>query len=140
LVDLSIDSKFQQRRKRGTYVIVIIIRCRRGNAQTSATQPISIGSTQGITVTAPAGGETLHQGQQFTIQWSATDSPQTVNISLLSNGNHLYQIASNVPNTGSSLWTIPEDNNYGPGFEIQISEPGYAPATSNAFSITATRG
>ena len=93
-----------------------------------------------VTITAPAGGESLTQGSQYTMKWNPNSQPSTVSLSLMqataSGNSYLYQIASGVPNNGSYVWTVPS-NYSGSGFELYVSASGYLPVTSNLFSIVA---
>ena len=57
-------------------------------------------------VISPNGGEVIYQGQQVNLQWTASDNfaVNGVDIKLL-NGGSVTTLASNVPNSGSYLWT-----------------------------------
>jgi|GEM_PF-5806184 len=88
--------------------------------------------TPSITVLSPNGGETLQQGQQFTIRWTTGDPASFVGLNLLQNDNHVLMIG-NVSNTGSYVWTVPSTF-LGSNFKVRIF--GNTVDTSNApFSI-----
>jgi hypothetical protein len=54
----------------------------------------------------PNGGEVIHQNQQITLQWTASDNVGVNGVDIqLVNGASVTTLASNYPNTGSYAWT-----------------------------------
>ena len=54
----------------------------------------------------PNGGEVIHQNQQVTLQWTASDNVGVNGVDIqLVNGASVTTLASNYPNTGSYAWT-----------------------------------
>ncbi|MEQ8174622.1 MAG: stalk domain-containing protein [Syntrophomonadaceae bacterium] len=94
-----------------------------------------------FTITAPAAGDVLAAGTDYTITWTYTGNPgDQVNLTLYKEGKSSYRIASNVPvgsgGSGSYTWKVnsvyvPEGSSY----TIRI----FTPSTTNrveAFSPT----
>lgn len=85
--------------------------------------------------TAPAGGESLTQGSQFMVKWTAPSTIATISLSLLQDDLHLYEIQNQIPNNGSYLWTVPS-NYSGSKFQLYSLSWGYSYyARSNYFCI-----
>jgi hypothetical protein len=56
-------------------------------------------------VNYPNGGEVIHQNQQVTLQWTASDNVGVNGVDIqLVNGASVTTLASNYPNTGSYSW------------------------------------
>ncbi len=63
-----------------------------------------------VSVTAPNGGETLMEGQQYEITWTANDASGVDSVNVLyttGTGFIFYRIANGEPNDSSYLWTVP---------------------------------
>jgi subtilisin family serine protease len=66
------------------------------------------GPVDGITVTAPNGGETLASGASTNVTWTSTGSFTTVNIDYSTNaGSTWTNIVTGTPNDGTHAWTVP---------------------------------
>lgn len=98
-----------------------------------------------ITVTSPNGGETLVQGQTYTITWNSAGLPstdRTVSIALQSIPSHYsYGIAMLLPADAHSYsWTVPSTVPIGTQFQIEISDLANRTAddlSNNYFTIVA---
>lgn len=98
-----------------------------------------------FTITAPAAGDVLAAGSEYTITWNYTGNPgEKVNLTLYKEGKSSYRIASNVPvgsgGSGSYTWKVnsvyvPEGSSY----TIRIFTPSSTnrvEAFSPTFSVT----
>ncbi len=96
---------------------------------TAATTP-----SAGISVISPNGGETLTQGQPFTIKWNPNGDPASyVGLNLANQSGVPILGIGNVPNTGSYVWNVPSTYS-GNNFTMMVA--GNSIATSAAtFSI-----
>ncbi len=73
-----------------------------------------------IVVVNPNAAVTWYLGQTYTIAWSSANITGNVQIEL--NNNETYStLASDIENTGSYSWTIPETQTAGTQFKIKIS-------------------
>jgi len=92
------------------------------------------------TVLSPNGGETLVQGQTFTVRWTTSPAgiPSYVGLNLLKDGNHVLGIG-NVPNTGSFAWQVPSMYS-GSGFKVNAYGEGNVDESDAPFTITAPAG
>ena len=68
---------------------------------------ISAATVPKITVTAPNGAENLQSGSEYEIQWTSSNFNDPVRIDLLYDNNSWMGVASNIPNSGSHIWTVP---------------------------------
>lgn len=68
---------------------------------------ISAAADPTITVTAPNGGENLQAGSEYDIQWTSSNFNDPVRIDLFYDNNAWMGVASNIPNSGSYMWTVP---------------------------------
>lgn len=114
----------------GNYPITVINANGTSNAVT-----FTVTNSNSITVLSPNGGEQWAQGSTQTIRWSAPSSVSAVTISISEYFSCWYTspacmvpvrilppIASNVPNTGSYSWTIP--NTLLSQYKISVSDAG----------------
>jgi hypothetical protein len=100
-----------------------------------------------VTVVFPNGGEILQIGTQVTIQWNASDNVGVtgVDIRLSRDNGATYPefLATNVPNTGSFLWTVTGPASVVPEQHLMVvahdaSCNDGSDITDNAFQIAAT--
>ena len=70
------------------------------------TAQASLSPSTFITVTAPAGGDTLTQGTTVQITWNSFNINGNVDVSVSSDGVHFTTLAAGIANTGSYAWTI----------------------------------
>ncbi len=125
--------------------------CRTINTPTSSlTVVVGNTSVPSITVLSPNGGETLRQGQTYTIKWSTNNisSDKKIGISLQVHKpetgelttSDVIDIARNINNTGSYNWTVPS-NIVARQYVIEVYTvewvDGRGSDTSNYFSIVA---
>lgn len=75
-----------------------------------------------IEVISPNGGEYWQRGQDHPVTWSTDDVVLAVRIELLKGGQVLEVLADSVENTGSWIWSIPEDQLAGINYRIRISD------------------
>ncbi len=106
-----------------------------------------------ITVLSPNGGETLQEGDTFTIRWRSQNVSGNVKIALIvpTSSNVFLDagtIASSAPNTGSFSWRVGEFERPGPAYgttqqyKIRISSvdnPSVCDVSDSPFSIAARR-
>lgn len=94
---------------------------------------------QGLTVTAPNGGEVFLQGATTDITWTRVNFNGLVKIELLDGETVTQLLANNLPAiNGTWTWNIPADQTVGANYKIRISdvEDGQPVDESNAvFSI-----
>ncbi|UCC31105.1 MAG: S8 family serine peptidase, partial [Phycisphaerales bacterium] len=91
---------------------------RRLNAYKALTAP------SGLAVLIPNGGERWLLESSRTIGWSMfdCDRPDAVDIYLLKGGDVHSQVADNVPNTGTFVWSIPADLPMGTDYRIRVDD------------------
>jgi hypothetical protein len=74
-----------------------------------------------LAVTSPNGGEVLRVGWKDNITWSTVGNIQRVTIQYsIDDGTNWYMVASDIPNTNSYVWDVPDD--VGTKCLIKISE------------------
>jgi hypothetical protein len=108
--------------------------------------PTPTPSPTSITVVSPNGGENLHTGDTYVIEWSYTGNPgNKVKIDLLTNGKLNTNIASKYSigkdGRGTYNWKIPSTQIPGIDYKIRITSitnPAYTDTSDNNFSISAT--
>ncbi len=61
-----------------------------------------------LTLVAPAGGETLDEGQPCTVRWQGANVQGNVEIELRKGDRRVASIGGNLPNTGSHAFTVPD--------------------------------
>ncbi|MFO8145640.1 MAG: Ser-Thr-rich GPI-anchored membrane family protein, partial [Candidatus Syntrophosphaera sp.] len=92
-----------------------------------------------INVTSPNGGESWTLGSTQEITWTDEEYTGNVNIFLVRGVNPYHNnqiIEHHAPNTGSHIWTIPDDIDPGDDYKIHIVRPGGGMDFSDApFSI-----
>lgn len=77
-----------------------------------------------LALTSPAGGESWARGSSHLITWNSSNVTGTIQIQPYRGAEALTNIAAGAPNTGSYLWTIPEDFAPGTDYRIAISAMG----------------
>ncbi len=88
-----------------------------------------VGSSTGapsITVLSPNGGEIWQTGSTQTIKWTSSGLGNlNVNLDVVNypSGTFAYHIAYNIPNYGSTSWSLPADFFKSGTYEILISSP-----------------
>jgi len=95
------------------------------NCGTTDNKPATMQSCsedKAVTITYPNGGETLIQGQAYTIKWDVR-SYTDVKLYLSKDGTVVSTISDTTPNSGSYTWTVPSAI-FGSGFQIIIAGPG----------------
>ena len=107
-----------------------------GTAESSLT-PASF-----LTVTAPAGGATVTQGNTVSITWNSYNVTGTVNISVSSNGGTTFtSLATGVANTGSYSWTINAATfASGADYVVEVasaSNPAISAVSASPFTVAA---
>jgi len=76
-----------------------------------------------IIVSNPNAAVTWYVGQTYTISWSSANVTGNMHIEL--NNNEAFSvIADDVENSGSYVWTIPENQALGTQYKIQVSNMG----------------
>lgn len=80
----------------------------------------SIGASS-LTITSPAGGETLYQKESYSIFWTSQDIGDYVKIELCKNGITYYTITTYTANDGVFQWEVPTSIS-GSGFYIRIAD------------------
>lgn len=89
-----------------------------------------------LTITSPTSSTTAQAGNPLNVVWSYTGNPSNLNITLLSNGNAVSPVASNVAaSAGSYSWTIPSGTPAG-NYQVQLTA-GSLTVISDAFKIAA---
>ncbi|MBD3162917.1 MAG: hypothetical protein GF346_10930 [Candidatus Eisenbacteria bacterium] len=90
-----------------------------------------------IVVETPNGGETWEVGQEYEIQWTGDGCSETIQILLMHDGEECAVIGTEIPNTGSHLWTAEQCNGFTDGYTIEISDPANdaSDASDAPFSI-----
>ena len=93
-----------------------------------------IAATPPISITRPNGGETLSDGQTYTITWTG-GTAANVDLSLWkwSTKTSAGAIIQSIPNTGSYVWTIPTTVMEGQYF-IRVAESGVGNTHSDSAS------
>ncbi|MGA2498772.1 MAG: right-handed parallel beta-helix repeat-containing protein, partial [Tepidisphaeraceae bacterium] len=86
-----------------------------------------------VLVLSPNGGETIIEGETFTVTWRSEVTTGTASIDLM-NGNSLVQnIATGVPNSGSYAWSVPAS--IAPGnYTIRVSRTTPSPSSGTSLS------
>ncbi|MEM3341811.1 MAG: Ser-Thr-rich GPI-anchored membrane family protein, partial [Thermoplasmata archaeon] len=93
---------------------------------------------KGISVVVPNGGENWALGTNHNIEWIWWGGITSVNITLYRGNNPVLVIADNIPNTGSFLWSIPENLTPGSNYRIVISESSNSSiydSSNNTFTL-----
>ena len=83
-----------------------------------ADMAITVGDS--VRVTSPNAAEYWAPGTQHAITWTSTGSVSNVYIRLEKGGAEDHWIVCNTANTGSYLWTVPNDQAYGTDYRIGI--------------------
>jgi ELWxxDGT repeat protein len=88
----------------------IRIRNAAGNVSDISDGPFTVLEAGTITVTSPNGGETWKRGENKTIQWSSTGTVGNVTVEYSTAGTSgtFVAIATNINNTGSYTWNVPD--------------------------------
>jgi hypothetical protein len=92
----------------------------------------------GLTIAAPAAGDTLTVGQVDTITWtSQATTSGNVDVYLNNASGVVLTIAANVANGGSRVWTVPSTITAGSGYYIRIISRfnSHIYGTSGTFTI-----
>ncbi len=96
-----------------------------------------------ITVLSPNGGETWEKGKTYTIRWTSENVPENEKISILLQWDRrydsIYHVATNIPNTGSYNFTVPDLGKYGDKYQAcvhTITGVGKGDCSDNFFRIT----
>ncbi|MCX9085651.1 MAG: hypothetical protein OIN87_12730, partial [Candidatus Methanoperedens sp.] len=104
----------------------------------SPTPPPS--SNPSITVLSPNGGENWAIGTNQEISWSISGNTGTdVKIEIWENGAYLTNIRSSVANTGSYIWTIPENLPVGSNYQVRVKSrinSAYSDLSDSYFTIS----
>lgn len=94
-------------------------------------------SNPAIAVSAPAAGDSVQKGSAQTVRWTSQDVTANVKVFVALDGGAWQQIAVDVPNTGSFLWTV----KHGPAAQARIRVTSMSSNTvygeSGSFAITA---
>jgi len=88
---------------------------------------------------APVGGETWHQGEVYTIEWTHTDvAGPDISIELLKGASAVGFIAASTPNDDEFDWNVPSDMTPGTDYRVRItsiSNPAYTDTSPQYFTI-----
>jgi hypothetical protein len=93
----------------GQYYVHFIDRITKSEDRSDASFSIVSSSSSSLTLLSPNGGETLYEGQQFEIRWTASNIPSTntFTIGITSEDRANGEIIRNLPSTQRSyLWTV----------------------------------
>ncbi len=77
--------------------------------------------TNWITVSKPDYGETWQPGTIHEIQWKSNTEISRVNIDVFKKGSYLYSIMTDLENTGSYTWQVPENATMTNHAKIRVS-------------------
>ena len=95
----------------------------------------NVTATGWINVTSPYSGQTLYQGQTYTISWSSYDIGEAVKIELY-RGGYYSTISSSTENDGYYSWTVPSNLPTYSSYQIKITNvSGTESGISGSFTI-----
>ncbi|MFQ5640053.1 MAG: FG-GAP-like repeat-containing protein [bacterium] len=99
--------------------------------------PFTIIVKRSLTLTSPNGGEIWNAGTTRTVTWNSSGSINTVNLALsVDSGVTWASIASNVLNTGSFVWVVPDSSTTTAKVSVSDASDAALADTSDAvFSI-----
>ena len=96
-----------------------------------------------LNITSPNGGESFYSGQQFTVTWTTPgySSSEYLSFDLKQQGgsNVTYQLATNTPNDGTEIFTIPLNTYLPPGqYKLygKLVGKNVSDYSDNSFAIT----